>query len=161
MSRAISKLISVPSANKLLLKTTSLGNFTHAHHKLEKTADIREATTCFPTKWRPRNERGNSILIMRHYQDLGSACEWLKIWFIQSQELPRSGCWYVISMEFLRTFLRRHFAGNKWQRRKITSVFSWVVCLIATESVCQPSLAILFSFFAGSLLQRNQKWFAW
>ena len=33
----------------------------------------------------------------------------------QSQALiPRSGWWRVISMEFLRSFLRRHLVGNKW-----------------------------------------------
>ena len=30
----------------------------------------------------------------------------------QSKALPRSGQWRVISMEFLRSFLRRHFAGK-------------------------------------------------
>ena len=30
----------------------------------------------------------------------------------QSEALPRSGWWRVISMEFLRSFLRRHFAGK-------------------------------------------------
>ena len=30
----------------------------------------------------------------------------------QSEALPRSGKWHVISMEFLRSFLRRHFAGK-------------------------------------------------
>ena len=35
-----------------------------------------------------------------------------EIWFNQSEELPRSGWWRVISMEFLRSFLRRHLAGK-------------------------------------------------
>ena len=30
----------------------------------------------------------------------------------QSETLPRSGWWWVISMEFLCSFLRRHFAGK-------------------------------------------------
>ena len=30
----------------------------------------------------------------------------------QSEALPRSGYWHVISMEFLRSFLSRHFAGK-------------------------------------------------
>ena len=30
------------------------------------------------TKWRPRNERRNSIMMTRHYPDLGCASDWLK-----------------------------------------------------------------------------------
>ena len=45
----------------------------------EKTADISRCHhSCFPAKWRPRNERRNSILMTRHYSDLGSASDWLK-----------------------------------------------------------------------------------
>ena len=47
-----------------------------------------------------------------HYPDLGSTCDWLKQIFNQSEALLRSGQWHVISMEFLRSFLRRHFAGK-------------------------------------------------
>ena len=36
-----------------------------------------DATTGFPAKWRLRNERRNSILMTRHYPDLGSASDWL------------------------------------------------------------------------------------
>ena len=36
----------------------------------------------------------------------------LEIWFNQSETLPSSGKWRVISMEFLRSFLRRHLAGK-------------------------------------------------
>ena len=35
-----------------------------------------------------------------------------EIWSNQSEELPRSGWWCVTSMEFLRSFLRRHLAGK-------------------------------------------------
>ena len=36
-----------------------------------------------------------------------------EIYFNQSEVLPRSGQWHVISMEFLRSFLRRHSSGDK------------------------------------------------
>ena len=36
-----------------------------------------DATTGFPAKWRLRNECRNSILMTRHYPDLGSASDWL------------------------------------------------------------------------------------
>ena len=35
-----------------------------------------------------------------------------QICFNQSEALPRSGQWHVISMEFLHPFCRRHFAGK-------------------------------------------------
>ena len=75
-----------------------------------KQPTFGDATTGFPAKWRLRNERRNSILITRHYPDLSSASDWLK--HDQSEVLSRSGQWHVTSMEFLRSFLRRHFAGK-------------------------------------------------
>ena len=48
----------------------------------------------------------------RHYQDLDSASDWIEKSFNQSEALPRSWKWRVISMEFLRSFLRCHFAGK-------------------------------------------------
>ena len=47
-------------------------------NSLRKQPAFRDATTSFPAKWRLRNERRNSILMTRHYQDLGSASDWLK-----------------------------------------------------------------------------------
>ena len=43
---------------------------------LRKQPTFGDATTGFPTKWRLRNERRNSILMTRHYPDLGSASDW-------------------------------------------------------------------------------------
>ena len=44
---------------------------------LRKQPTFGDATTGFPAKWRLRNERRNSILMTRHYPDLGSASDWL------------------------------------------------------------------------------------
>ena len=38
-----------------------------------------DATPGFPAKWRLRNERRNSILMTRHYPDLGNASDWLTL----------------------------------------------------------------------------------
>ena len=38
---------------------------------------VTHATTGFSAKWRLRNECRNSILMTRHYPDLGSASDWL------------------------------------------------------------------------------------
>ena len=43
---------------------------------MRKQPTFGDATTGFPTKWRLRNERRNSILMTRHYPDLGSASDW-------------------------------------------------------------------------------------
>ena len=40
-----------------------------------------------------------------------------EIWFNQSEALPRSGQWRVISMEFQRSFLRRHLAARETSGR--------------------------------------------
>ena len=46
-------------------------------NSLRKLPTFGDATTCLPAKWRLRNERRNSILMTRHYPDLGSASDWL------------------------------------------------------------------------------------
>ena len=44
---------------------------------VRKQLTFGNATTGFPAKWHLRNERRNSILMTRHYLDLGSASDWL------------------------------------------------------------------------------------
>ena len=64
-------------------------------------------------------------MTMGHYPDLGSVSDWLEICFIiQLEALPRSGKRRVISVQFLRSFLRRHFAGNQCWRREMSDVLS-------------------------------------
>ena len=43
----------------------------------ENSQHFGDATTGFPAKWRQRDESRNSILMMHHYPDLGSASDWL------------------------------------------------------------------------------------
>ena len=43
---------------------------------LRKQPTFGDATTGFPAKWRLRNKRRNSILITRHYPDLGTTSDW-------------------------------------------------------------------------------------
>ena len=77
-------------------KRTALPSVTLAHyHGLRKQPTFREATTGLPVKWRLRNERRNSILMTRHFPDLGSASDWLEkipfyTWNDQSKAQPRS-----------------------------------------------------------------------
>ena len=88
-----------------------------------------------------------------HYPDLGSASDWMKPISNQLESLRRSGQWHVTSMEFLRPFLRRHFAGKPlvasrklglvfilWNKKAAganrsvrTGVTKTVLCLIASQ----------------------------
>ena len=78
---------------------------------LRQQPTFGDATTSFPAKWRLRIERRNSILMTRHYPDLGSVSDWLKQISCAARpirKLPRSDWWLVISMEFLHLFLKRY-----------------------------------------------------
>ena len=57
---------------------------------LREQPTFRDATG-FPAKWRLRNDYRNSILMTRHYPELGSASDWLKQIFRQSDAKPRHG----------------------------------------------------------------------
>ena len=65
--------------------------------------DVREMSAEIPHWWRVTTQIWVVLLIGR--------AVW-EIWFNQSEALTRSGKWRVISMEFVRSFLRRHFAGK-------------------------------------------------
>ena len=65
------------------------------HASLRKHTTLCDATTGFPMKWRRRNAPRNSILMTRHYPDLGSASDWLKqishaVWPIRSHIITSS-----------------------------------------------------------------------
>ena len=51
----------------------------------KKQPTFGDATTVFPAKWRLWNMRSNSILMTRHYSDLGSASDWLKKIFLAAR----------------------------------------------------------------------------
>ena len=83
----------------------------------------------FPLKWCLRNNHRNSILMTCHYPDLDSASDWMKQFFNQSEALPGSGWWCIVSVEFLLSFLRHHFVGKPM-------VESWIVgCFLRPLSV--------------------------
>ena len=64
---------------------------------------VWETSAKIPYWWRVTSQIWVVLLFGR--------AEW-GICFNQSEALPRSGWWRVISMEFLRSFLRRYFAGK-------------------------------------------------
>jgi len=51
---------------------TFKGMCTCIFHSLRKQATFSDATSSFFANWCPRNECRNSILMTRHYSDLGS-----------------------------------------------------------------------------------------
>ena len=65
--------------------------------------DVRETRVEIPYWWHVTTQIWVVLLIGR--------AAW-EIWFNQSETLPSSGKWRVISMEFLRSFLRLHLAGK-------------------------------------------------
>ena len=74
---------------------------------LKKLPTFCDATISFCKKCRLRNDRRNSILMTRHYPDLGRASDW---WSHVGNLLQP-----IITMEFLRSFLR-HYRDFKIQR---------------------------------------------
>ena len=84
---------------------------------LRKQPTFGDASTGFPAKRRLRNDRRNSILMTRHYPDLGSASDWsCRVGNLFQPITRTTQIWVVLvisSMEFLRSFLRCHFAGKQ------------------------------------------------
>ena len=69
--------------------------------------------------WFPHEMTSEKRAQKCHNDDAVTSQIWVKlqigrgeIGFSQSEALPRSGQWHVISMEFLQSFPRRHFAGK-------------------------------------------------
>ena len=96
---------------------------------LRKQTTFRDATDGFPAKQRLRNERRNSILMTRHYPDLGNAFDWwcrlgnllqpirstIQIWVVTRHQ-------YGISALVSQTSFRGEI--NQWWRRKMSAVFA-------------------------------------
>ena len=72
-------------------------------HRFPPLNDVWETSAEIPYWWRVTTQIWVVLLI-----------GWIKFPTRpdQSEALPRSGQWRVISMEFLRSFLRRHLAGK-------------------------------------------------
>ena len=49
-----------------------------SQHSLSEQPTSRDATTGFLVTWRLRNVCRNSVLMTCHYQDVGSASDWMK-----------------------------------------------------------------------------------
>ena len=79
-------------------------------YSLRTKLTFHDANTGFPAG---NDVCGTSTEMTSHYPDLGSASDLVKQIFNQSGALSRSSSWRVNSMEFLHSFLRRHFATKR------------------------------------------------
>ena len=92
-----------------------------------KQMTICNATNDFPTKWRLRNKRRNSILMTCHYPDPGTASDWLcHLWnFLQPIESTTSlGSDTSSVWNFCTCFSDFISWRNCWWHREMSSVFS-------------------------------------
>ena len=83
---------------------------------LRKQPTFGDATTGFPAKRRLRNSRRNSILMTRHYPDLGSASDWsCRVGNLFQPITSTTQIWVVTRHQsgISALFLRRYFAGRQ------------------------------------------------
>ena len=100
------------------------GQFWLLESTLRKQPTFRDATTGFLAKWRLRNECRNSILMPTQIWLVPLICRPSGIFAIMQNALgTRVWKWRVISMDFLRSFLRRHFAGKPVVASLMSAVF--------------------------------------
>ena len=117
-------------------------------------------TTGFPTKWRLRNKRRNSILITHHYPDLGSASDWSRRMGNLIQPIrSTTQVWVVTSSvwNFCAHFSDAIWQGNQWWLCQMLAVFSgypspshlflctsgmWLLMISTKQIVCQQATSI-------------------
>ena len=131
----------------------------HLHQRLfsslRKHLTIGDATTGFPAKWRLRNEHRNSILMTRHYPDLGSASDWLnrisqaarpirsttQIWVVTRHQ-------YGISALVSQTSFGGETSGGVAKCRLFSQVTFLPVCLVCfSANSTYSTLTYLFIIF--------------
>ena len=101
-----------------LVSTGTLPEFCGGYSEkgsLRKQLTFGDATTGFPAKWSLRNERRNSILMTRHFPELGSVSDWLNQISHAARPIRSTTQIWVVTRHqygFLHSFLRRHLAGK-------------------------------------------------
>ena len=93
--------------------------------------DVWETSAEIPYWWRVTIKIWVMLLIGR--------ATW-EIWFNQSQAPPRSWEWRVVSLESLRSFIKRHLEGKPMEASPNVSCFLWPL-----------SMFFFFAFFSGFL----------
>ena len=91
----------------------------------------------------------NSILLTRHYPDLSSAFDWLEQVALAARPI-RSATRRVISVEFLGSFLRRHFAGKLVVTSQNVGCFLRLEVYFYSRHLMEPTRIVSGSFEAQS-----------
>ena len=100
---------------------------------LRKQPSLSDATTSFYAKWRPRNERRNTILMTHHHQDLVGVSDWLK-------QISHLG-WPLRSTTLIWVVTRNGFSAFGPQTSFCVEIIRWC-CKTAAVF-----LLLLFFFF--------------
>ena len=101
-----------------------------------------------------RNEHRNSILMMRHHLDLGSACYWLKRISHAARPMSSSTQIFVVMLYqygISALVLRRHFAGKpvvaSWNVScclKLCFCLNWRSCNLLSLACTSTSLCLVW-----------------
>ena len=140
MSRGRKYFLSYSKENDSVKQAREKNAKTHLKltRKFQKQPTFRDATIGFLAKWRLRNERRHSILMARHYPDLGSASDWLKQNF-----LPISGRSDTSSVRnFCALFNKRHFVRKPVVASRNVGCFLRVLATRTTFSIISPPLGV-------------------
>ena len=105
---------------------------------LRKQLTFGDATTGFPAKWRLRNERRNSILMTRHYSDLGSASHWLNQISHAARPIRSNTQIWVVRHQYGISALVSHLAGKPVVASPIVGCFVRLIDLSVSSAVCRP-----------------------
>ena len=112
-----------PSSSNSSFETSCTWSIRNENHQLSsslrKQTTFRDANNGFLAKWRLRNEDRNSILMTRHYPDLGSASSWsCRLWNLLQPVRSTTQIWVVtrhqngISAFVSQTAFRGETAGG-------------------------------------------------
>ena len=108
---------------------------------LREQPTFRDATG-FPAKWHLRNDYRNSILMTRHYPELGSASDWLRQIFRQSH--AKTQTWLVSHHQYGISALifQAPFYGDTSGGVTKCRIFSQVIILVLPKFLVLPKLLL-------------------
>ena len=102
--------------------------------------DVWETSAEIPYWWRVTIKIWVMLLIGR--------ATW-EIWFNQSQAPPRSWEWRVVSLESLRSFIKRHLEGKPMEASPNVSCFLWPLSMFFFLPFSPASFIESCSFWHG------------
>ena len=103
--------------------------------RLRRRPTFSDATTGFPTKWRLRNERKNSILMTRHYPDLNEPCFFALLQFaacLKGVHVGLNKPHFPVNIKNLVTFSAAELSSNLWTT--VVSILPQEWCQICVQT---------------------------